>query len=383
MMPRVHVSSWIPVVGLVIGVGPFVDAQTPAAARDSIRVCRQQLRRSADTAYLCNLRSARSLLQERLDSLQHEFEGLGLDAPDRLDLVRELRSIISSLASISQLEQQQGAPRFAEQSAAIAAERARTLSQQTRAFAGPLLRRSIESLQPGWIGINAQGTQQRLVRNDSVYIRYFNYPQVISVEPSSPAERAGISRGDQLIAYDGSDVRDHEINLTKLLQPSRRITVTVRRDGEEREYDVVVTKAPPQIETLRRFSPPDVSSDAAPFVIRMPRNALVAPRAPSIRIFDGRDAGVVPVLGAKLVAITDESLGQIFGVSSGVLVTEVFSDPAESSGLRGGDVIRRADGRDITDVAQLRRIVNAHGGDRNVELEIVRKKRTRSLTLHW
>jgi serine protease Do len=241
----------------------------------------------------------------------------------------------------------------------------------------------MRSLQPGWIGINAQGTQQRTIRDDSVYIRYFNYPRVISVEPSSPAERAGVSRGDQLIAYDGADLRDHEINLTKLLQPSRHITVTVRRDGEEREYDVSVAKAPPQIEALRGFSPPDVSSDSMPFVMRMPRNALVAPRAPSIRIFDGRDAGVVPVLGAKLVAITDESLGHIFGVSSGVLVTEVFGDPAESSGLRGGDVISRADGRDITDVAQLRRIVAAHGGDRNVELEIVRQKRTRALTLRW
>lgn len=375
MMPRVRVSSLAPLVGLLIGA-PCAMAQIPVSQRDSDRVYRLQLRRSADTTYLRNLRS---LLQDRLDSLQHEVEGLGLDAPDRMDLVRELRTIIRSLADI---DVQGDRMRLVDPSASIAPS-ARALGQQARVFARVLPRMTMRSLQPGWIGINAQGTQQRTVRNDSVYIRYFNYPRVISVEPSSPAERAGISRGDQLISYNGADLREQEINLTKLLQPSRRITVTVRRDGEDREYDVVVTKAPPQIEALRGFSPPDMSSDSMPLVMRMPRSALVAPRAPTIRILDGRDAGVVPVVGAKLVAINDESLGHIFGVSSGVLVTEVFTDPAESSGLRGGDVIRRADGRDITDVAQLRRIVNAHGDDRVVELEIVRQKRTRTLTLRW
>ncbi|HEX4467892.1 MAG TPA: PDZ domain-containing protein [Gemmatimonadaceae bacterium] len=373
-----RLSSWAPLVGLVIGA-PRAMAQTPVAQRDTDRVYRLQLRRSADTVYL---RSLRSLLQGRLDSLQHEVEGLGLDAPDRVDLVRELRSIITSLVDINEQEQTDRM-RLVDPSGTVSAAKARALAQQAREFAHRLPRNAMRSLQLGWIGINAQGTQQRAIRDDSVYLRYFNYPRVISVEPSSPAERAGISRGDQLIAYDGADLRDHEINLTKLLQPSRRITVTVRRDGEEREYDVSVAKAPPQIEALRGFSPPDIPADPMPLVLAMPGNRVLAPRAPQIRIFDGRDAGVVPVVGAKLVAITDESLGHIFGVSSGVLVTEVFGDPAESSGLRGGDVITRADGRDITDVAQLRRIVAAHGGDRNVELEIVRQKRTRVLTLRW
>ena len=103
----------------------------------------------------------------------------------------------------------------------------------------------------------------------------------------------------------------------------------------------------------------------------MPRSPLIGRGIRPLDIFQGMEAGFVPVVGAKLVAINDESLGHIFGVSSGVLVTEVFGDPAESSGLKGGDVIRRADGRDITDVAQLRRIVAAHGGDRNVDLEVV------------
>ena len=160
--------------------------------------------------------------------------------------------------------------------------------------------------------------------------------------------------------------------------------MTLRRDGEERDFSLVVAKPPLQVEKRRELSLPDLSADSLPVgVAKVPRSPLIGRGIRPLDIFQGMEAGFVPVVGAKLVAINDESLGHIFGVSSGVLVTEVFGDPAESSGLKGGDVIRRADGRDITDVAQLRRIVAAHGGDRNVDLEIVRQKRTRSLTLRW
>jgi S1-C subfamily serine protease len=112
----------------------------------------------------------------------------------------------------------------------------------------------------------------------------------------------------------------------------------------------------------------------------------VAPTPPGVApvtILGGMQLGTLPVAGATLIAIKDESLGHIFGVSSGVLIAEVFGDPAQLSGLKGGDVVRRADGDDVTDVAQLRRIIDAHSGDRTVELEIVRQKRTRSITLRW
>jgi membrane-associated protease RseP (regulator of RpoE activity) len=381
MQPRMRVC-WLG-SQLLIALGAFpaaMNAQATGSTRDSDRVYRIQLRRAGDTVYVGRLRATREQLRERLDSLQREFEGLGRDAPDRIDLVRELRTIISSLGDLGQLEQH-AQLRFNEP-ATVAREKARALARG-QVFAVPMPRLT-QSLQPGWIGISVEAPHQRVVRNDSAFIRYFAYPEVISVEPNSPAEHVGISRGDYLLAYDGADLRDREINLTRLLRPSRRITVTVRRDGEERDFSVVVARAPRQVVVREQLSVPDLLSDtdSMPVRIRRTPRPSVAPPLPGPLMPFG-EPGFVPVAGAKLVAITNESLGHIFGVSSGVLVTEVFGDPAESSGLRGGDVICRADGRDITDVAQLRRIVAEHGGDRNVELEIVRQKRTRSLTLRW
>jgi serine protease Do len=315
-------------------------------------------------------------LEVRLDSLQQAFEEMGLDAPDRVDLVRQLHVIIASLSDLSEIEQHVRA----NVSSPVAMMRAkRQLVGGSEMVAG-LFRTPITLLHPGWIGINAEAPHERIVRDDSAFIRYFTYPEIVSVEPNSPAERVGIARGDQLIAYDGADVRDREINLTRLLQPSRRITVTVRRDGAERQFPVIVVRPPARIIERLELSVPDGLPDSLPARVLMLHEA---PRAGRILEFDRMDASSAPVAGAKLAEIRSEDLGHVFGVSRGVLVTDVFSDPAREAGLHGGDVIVRADGRDLTSVAQLRRIVAAHGGDRAVELEIVRQKKTRSLTLRW
>jgi S1-C subfamily serine protease len=396
MSPRYerYVSFAGSAVALVMLGAVSLRAQSSTEVRDSIRAANRVYRlqlRHGDTSYVRSIRAARVQLEERLDSLQHEFEGLGLDAPDRADLVRELRALITSLANLSQLEQVRAGTldhaSGALDRAAGPIQRAR-VQALTESEAFPRIRTAIASLQPGWIGINAEAPHTRVVRDDSAYVRYFNYPEVVSVEPNSPAERAGIARGDQLVAYDGLNLRDREINLTRLLQPSRRLHVTVRRDGDERDFSLVVTRPPQRVMGRLWGSIPDVIVDSVPnVVVVVPRVASSVPRFRSGGgggvLFDRLDPESAPIAGAKLTEIRNDDLGHIFGVSSGVLVTEVFADPSRSSGLRGGDVILRADGDNLTSVAQLRRIVAAHAADRVVDLEIVRQKRARTLTLRW
>ena len=360
-----------------------------STSRDSNRVYRLQVR-TGDAEYERTLRRARQSLEERLDSLQREFEGLGLDAPDRVALSRQLRTLISSLDDLRQLEQEIST-RVSESTARSlqgAQIRVRDLTA-AQAFAAARVRASMATLQPGWIGINAEAPHTRLiVRNDSAYIRYLGYPEVVSVEPNSPAERVGITRGDQLIAYDGADLRDREINLTKLLQPARRLRVTVRRDGEEREFPVIVGKPPFQVMERRLLSVPagTLEGSAGQVVVLPPGTAPTAPGARVGRgmvMFNRLDPESAPLAGAQLVWIQGDAWQGIFDVGSGVLVTDVFSDPARASGLKVGDVILRADGQDLTSVAQLRRIVDTHRSDRTVELQLVRQKRARTITLHW
>jgi len=376
-LPRVGRLVAAVIAIAMLGVAP-VRAQS--VDRDSLRVYRAQVRRG-DTVYVRTLRATRKQLEGRVDSLKREFEGLGFNAPDRVDVLQELRTTLSALANLSALEQRSRV-RYADPGAGELQRAKERVRESVEAMAGSL-RGSIASLQPGWIGINAEAPHERVVRGDSAYIRYFGYPEIVSVEPNSPAERVGIARGDQIIAYDGADLREREINLTRLLQPSRRITVRVRREGEEREFPVVVVRAPARLAGRLTLSVPDGLLDSMPGRVMMLRRAPTARAGSAPVLVDPMEPGFVPVAGAKLVEIHDESLGQIFGVSSGVLVTEVFTNPARSSGLRGGDVILGADHQEITHIAQLRRIIDAHNSDRSIELEIMRQKKTRFLTLRW
>jgi C-terminal processing protease CtpA/Prc len=367
------------------------DVRAQSAEPDNGRVIRVRTR-SGDTLYAQTLRSAKERLQERADSLRREYEELRFDAPDRRDVLQKLNRTLTALRSLSSVDEDGGVRINGSMNEAMQRSQARVLAR-SQAFAGRI-RAAITSLQPGWIGINTEAAHERVVRGDSAYIRYFGYPEVVSVEPNSPAERVGIERGDRILAYDGADVRDREINLTRLLQPAHRITVRVQHDGEEREFPIVVSRPPPQVVERMRLSIPDGVLDSLPGrVLMMQRGTTPSPPMPPTPRagsgvftfnFNPMDAASAPVAGATVVEIKDEAFGHIFGVTSGVLVTEVFSDPAQASGLRGGDVILRADGQDVTRVAQLRRIVASHNGsDRSIDLQIIRQKKPRVLTLHW
>lgn len=65
-------------------------------------------------------------------------------------------------------------------------------------------------------------------------------PAVVgSVQPSGPAERAGLVAGDEVIAVDGSAVADFNALAVKIeAAPARELVLTVRRGGEERQVAV-------------------------------------------------------------------------------------------------------------------------------------------------
>jgi S1-C subfamily serine protease len=67
---------------------------------------------------------------------------------------------------------------------------------------------------------------------------------ITSVEPGSPAQRAGLVSGDRLLSIGGRDARERLPELAGLLEPGRRIAVRVERDGMVREIPVVVAPRP-------------------------------------------------------------------------------------------------------------------------------------------
>jgi serine protease Do len=89
------------------------------------------------------------------------------------------------------------------------------------------------------------------------------------------------------------------------------------------------------------------------------------------------------VAGARVETI-NEGLGKAIGVKQGVLVIRAQpGTPAYRSGLRDGDVVLSADGRQLVRVNDLRAIVARGDGEEGVKLVIVRERKRRDVTLRW
>jgi S1-C subfamily serine protease len=87
------------------------------------------------------------------------------------------------------------------------------------------------------------------------------------------------------------------------------------------------------------------------------------------------------VAGAQLQKF--DELKTYFGADSGVLVLRVVpGTPAARAGLKGGDVIMRANGRTVTSPLQFSRAVSkAHGA--TLTIDIMRQRKPQTITLRW
>lgn len=235
----------------------------------------------------------------------------------------------------------------------------------------------------GFIGVTLSPTPNTTRADSSgFFVRYFDYPAIISVEPGSPAFRAGLLRGDTLLAYDGMDIRS-ELPMHKLLQPGRTLAARVRREGAERTFTVTVAE-PPRIIVDRRENFLIPSRPRTPVSGRV---FVTAPEAPHGT--GGARPGAVyrfeianGLAGAEMRSVTD-GFAKVLGVKSGVLVLSVPPrTPAAAAGLTDGDVIVKADRRAVDDIPTLSRIMR-EDDDRTVTLEVVRGKSRRSLKLSW
>jgi hypothetical protein len=328
-------------------------------------------------------------IRVRLDSLLRALDGVSLRSAERGQFDRQIAELIQSLQGPAQTAARTGMMIGID--AAAAASRAVAEAFSRGEING---RFEIHAARPlGWIGFWADAPHAERMDGDGHYIRYFSYPAIVSVEPNSPAERAGIVAGDVLVAYNGADVRDHEINLSRLLVPERRITVTVKREGESKDYGMVVAKAPQDFIRRRieiigdssflRDAPgipgmPGMPDD-------MPRRVMIRPGRPEapmqswqgpMLMLPGR--GVAQVWGASLATI-DTNLAAVLDVKGGVLVTSVGSEtPASRGQLQSGDIIVKVAGRPVKTV----RDIYAGGDDaRSIQLDIVRKHKPMKITI--
>lgn len=214
---------------------------------------------------------------------------------------------------------------------------------------------------------------------------------VDAVAEDSPADRAGIKKGDVIIRFAGEEVSSIQ-KLTRLLgetAPDHTTKITVLRGGGN-EIELTATlgeRAPRRTQIV-----PPTTIYPYPGIYGIPRyplpqsGAQVIPLPPTIieddDVFARRRSsrGASRQIGVTATALTKQ-LADYLSVAGGegLLVDTVRANsPADKSGIKAGDVIVEADGKAIATTADLIAALDAKK-EGDVTLVIVRDKNRQTI----
>jgi S1-C subfamily serine protease len=257
---------------------------------------------------------------------------------------------------------------------------------------------TIKMKQPtGWFGVRIND-QMTFDEHGNAF--FDSYPVVTAVDSGSPAARSGVRPGDVLMMFNSHDMRGGAVDLAKWLKAGAPFVLKVRRNDGTRVIRGTLGRRPdnwdprlavmltvPQIMEQKTGSlsniPPGRSSSGMVRVRggRVPTPEPFTVLAPAL----GYGAPVYPFAGLEFTDLNSD-LREALGVKSdGVFVTNVVDgSPARNAGLRGGDIILRANGTRISSPIDLvQAIKTADDVDRRLELQVMRQHRLKTLTLGW
>lgn len=263
----------------------------------------------------------------------------------------------------------------------------------------------------GWLGIDFSGDLDMSASPTSTSFTFKNYPFIVSVQPGSPADKAGLEADDEILTLGEHDMVSGAIDIARLLKPGTRLSVRYRREGAIKTINVLVEPRPegypsacPQIDIT--LGPPVLAMQPKVRILRskpngfgyvfvdsgvpvsaMPRSQTrvdvvspgaraATPELPPTPYAPARIAGVLGgnavVAGAVLIPLTDDAREGL-GIEQGVLVIDVLrGSPAFGAGLRAGDVILSVKGRKAMTIPQLKMMLAALG-DGALELKVTRR----------
>jgi membrane-associated protease RseP (regulator of RpoE activity) len=201
----------------------------------------------------------------------------------------------------------------------------------------------VDSTSPVGFGLVLEGTPAGLM--------------VAGVRADGPADKAGIEAGDEIVALNEEPLGLPEdvFAATAEMEDGATVTMTIRRDGTERNVSLIAEKGPAGKDTVRREAtatrPTTVVDDGAPEV-----STEVTPEVD---------------LGATLATDTD-----------GIAVVRVGrSSPLAKAGVKEGDLIQKAAGKSVLTPESLFRVLNEFDGGSQVKLDVLREEQEMTLTL--
>ncbi len=204
----------------------------------------------------------------------------------------------------------------------------------------------------GWLGITIQDITPEIAQKFGH--KELNGALVGESLPESPAEEAGLRRGDIVLKYGGKKVTGPSAlkNMVARSRPGQKVPVLVLR--EKKQLRIIVTVGERPEERERPFSEPTSSRGRSLFS------------------------------GLSVITLTEDIARQLDlqGTESGVVVVGVKAgSPSEEAGLKRGDVIQEIDRVRVADIDGFNRLVAKVRNDETVLMFVNRGGRKFYLTV--
>ncbi|HET6370753.1 MAG TPA: DegQ family serine endoprotease [Nitrospiria bacterium] len=204
----------------------------------------------------------------------------------------------------------------------------------------------------GWFGISIQEVTPGLAKQFGL-----SEPKGVlvgDVLPKSPAERAGIKRGDVILKLNGEEVENtgQLRNLVAEAPVGSKVKVDLFRDKQEKEVEVTIGEQPKEIAMAKKSEEGETTN-----------------------------AALRGVKVENLTADTERKFDLPKDVEGVVIVQVEPGSAAQEAGLQRGDVIVEVDRKTVRDTDAYDRIVSKLKKDEEVLLLINRQGRTIFLTI--
>jgi serine protease Do len=172
----------------------------------------------------------------------------------------------------------------------------------------------------GWLGVVIQRVTPEIAK--SFGLKESEGALVSDVMDQSPAEKAGIKRGDVVISFNGKQIKDMDTlpRLVGSTEIGKEVKVGIVRDGKEIQVSIVVGEL--KEESLQASRKPEVEKDFGLVV-----------------------QNITPEI-SKHLGLKDKG---------GVIVTDVQpGSPAQDADLRSGDIIKEIDRKPIRSITDFK-----------------------------
>jgi len=190
--------------------------------------------------------------------------------------------------------------------------------------------------------------------------------EITNVEEDSPAEKAGLKKGDVVLDYNGQRVEGTEqfVRLVRETPAGRGVKLGIWRNGSQ--LSISATTGTRKTKTSEWFFS---GGD-------MPKFAYSVPDMP--KAYWGLRS---QMLGIDAEGVEGQ-LAQHFGVKEGVLVRSVNKgSAAEKAGLKAGDVITKVDGTEISSPRDLSSALRSAKGKKAYAFSVTRDRKETSVNV--